>query len=184
MGKLIVTMFVSLDGVVEEPHKWSLKYWHDDIAKFKNDELFGSDESFKSDALLLGRITYEGFAAAWPGRQGTSEYADLFNAMPKFVASKTLRDPQWSNTTVLGPDTVAEVEKLKHEHQLLVFGSVELVNSLMPHNLIDEYRLLTYPIVLGTGKRFFLDGTKAKLKLAEARQTGPDVVLTRYEPVK
>lgn len=182
MSKLTVTMFVSLDSVVEEPHKWSLKYWNDEISKFKNDELFSSDEQFKSDALLLGRVTYEGFAAAWPGRKGSNPYSDLFNEMPKFVASKTLRDPEWSNSTVLGPDTVAEVSKLKHDHNLLVFGSIQLVNSLMPHGLIDEYRLLTYPLVLGSGKRFFLDGSKAALNLIETRPMGSGVVLSRYEP--
>ena len=175
MRRVIVTMFVSLDGVTEAPEKWSLRFWNDEIAKFKHDELFAVD------ALLLGRATYQGFAAAWPSRKG--DYADRINGLPKFVASTTLANVEWNNSRLIRENVAAEVVKLKEEpgQDILVFGSTALVNSLMQHGLVDEIRMLVYPVVLGSGKRLFKDGSQATLKLAEAKALGSDVVLLRYE---
>jgi dihydrofolate reductase len=175
MKPIIVTAFVSLDGVGESPEKWSLKFWNDEIAKFKNDELFAAD------ALLLGRVTYEGFAASWPLREGDA-YTDRMNSMPKFVVSSTLQSANWNNSTLIRSDTVTEIAKLKQQQTLLVFGSMTLVQTLMQHGLADEYRLLVYPIVLGGGKRVFKDGSSATLKRTEVKPHGPEVVLLRYRP--
>ena len=175
MRRVIVTMFVSLDGVTEAPERWSLRFWNDEIAKFKHDELFAAD------ALLLGRATYQGFAAAWPSRKG--DYADRINGLPKFVASTTLANVEWNNSRLIRESVAAEVVKLKEEpgQDILVFGSTALVNSLMQHGLVDEIRMLVYPVVLGNGKRLFKDGSQATLKLAESKALSPDVVLLRYE---
>ena len=175
MSTIIVTAFMSLDGVAEAPEKWSSKFWNDEIAAFKSDELF------TVDALLLGRVTYEGFAASWPSRKGDA-YSDRMNSMPKFVVSTTLKAANWNNSTVIGSNMAAEVAKLKERQTLLVFGSMTLVQALMQHALVDEYRLLVYPVVLGSGKRLFRDGSSATLKRAEVKPHGSDVVLLRYRP--
>jgi len=172
---IIVTTFVSLDGVAEAPEKWSLKFWNDEIAKFKNDELFGVD------ALLLGRVTYEGFAASWPSRKGDA-YSDRMNGMPKFVVSSTLNTVNWNNSTLIGRDAAVEIAKLKQQQTLLVFGSMTLVRMLMQHGLVDEYRLLVYPVAIGSGQRLFKDGSRTTLKRVEVKPYGSDVVLLRYRP--
>lgn len=179
MRNVIVSMFVSLDGVTEAPEKWSLKFWSDDIAKFKHDELFAAD------ALLLGRVTFEVFAASWPSRTD-DEYADRMNSIRKVVVSTTLAPPAWNNSTLIKADVASEVSKLKQQggKDILVFGSTTLLSTLMQHNLVDEYRLLVYPIVLGNGKRLFKDGSAAKLKLAGAKALGSDAVLLSYAPVE
>jgi dihydrofolate reductase len=179
MRNVIVSMFVSLDGVTEAPEKWSLKFWNDDIAKFKHDELFAAD------ALLLGRVTFEVFAASWPSRTD-DEYADRMNSIRKVVASTTLEPPEWNNSTLIKADVASEVSKLKQQggRDILVFGSTSLLSTLMEHDLVDEYRLLVYPIVLGKGKRLFKDGSAAKLKFAGAKALGSDAVLLSYAPVK
>ncbi len=133
------------------------------------------------DALLLGRVTYEGFASSWPSRKGDA-YSDRMNSMPKYVVSTTLNAAKWSNSTPIRSDAAAEIAKLKQQQALLVFGSMTLVQTLMQHGLVDEYRLLLYPLVLGSGKRLFKDGSNAQLKLAEAKLHGSDVVLLRYRP--
>jgi dihydrofolate reductase len=133
------------------------------------------------DALLLGRVTYEGFASSWPSRKGNA-YSDRMNSMPKFVVSSTLQAASWNNSTLIRSDAVAEIARLKQQQSLLVFGSMTLVQTLMQHGLADEYRLLVYPIVLGGGKRLFKDGSNAQLKLADAKRHGSDVVLLRYTP--
>jgi dihydrofolate reductase len=173
MKTIIVTTFISLDGVAEAPEKWSLKFWNDEISTFKNDELFAVD------ALLLGRVTYEGFAASWPSRKGDA-YSDRMNNMPKFVVSTTLNAVNWNNSRLIGSDAPAEIAKLKQQQTLLVFGSMTLVETLTQHGLVDEYRLLVYPVVLGTGKRLFKDGCSATLKRAEVKPHGSDVILLRY----
>ena len=173
MKTIIVTTFVSLDGVAEAPEKWSLKYWNDEISKFKSDELFAVD------ALLLGRVTYEGFAASWPSRKGDA-YSDRMNSMPKFVVSTTLKDVHWNNSRLIGADAPAELAKLKQQQTLLVFGSMTLVETLTQHGLVDEYRLLVYPVILGTGKRLFKDGSSVTLKRGEVKPYGSDAVLLRY----
>ena len=178
MRKVIVTMFVTLDGVMEAPEKWVFPFWNDDIAKFKHDELFATDTH------LLGRVTYETFAAAWPSRKDDAGFADRMNSLPKFVVSTTLGKAEWNNSTIIKSKVADAVLALKKEagQNILVAGSATLVESLMQHGLVDEYRLLTFPIVLGSGKRLFAQGSKASLTLVEARSFGSGVVLLRYQP--
>ena len=171
-------MFVSLDGVVESPEKWSFPFWNDEIGKFKQ------NETFASDALLLGRVTYEGFAAAWPGRKDPEGFADRFNSMPKYVASTTLKKLGWNNSHLIRGDVPREVAKLKRGpgQDIVIHGSPGLVRSLMPHSLIDEYRLLVYPIVLGKGRRLFDEGSAANLRLSESQVFDTGVVKLIYRP--
>lgn len=176
MSRLVATLFISLDGVVESPDKWSFPYWNEEISKFKH------EETFASDALLLGRVTYEGFGAAWPGRKDPEGFADRFNSMPKHVASRTLKKLEWNNSHLLEGDLAAEVSKLKQQpgQDIVIHGSPGLVRSLMPHDLIDEYRLLVYPLVLGHGKRLFDETSQASLKLVESKAFGTGVVKLVY----
>ncbi len=177
MRKIVVSMFVTLDGVMEAPNKWSFDYWNEDAAKFKFDELFASD------ALLLGRVTYQGFAAAWPSMKDEAGFADRMNNLPKFVVSRTLQTVEWNNSTLIKNNVVEEITKLKQQpgQDILIGGSGQLIHTLMQHNLIDVYRLLVYPIVLGSGKRLFSEGASASLKLIEARTFG-QVQAFIYEP--
>jgi dihydrofolate reductase len=177
MGKVIVSQFVTLDGVIDSPHKWSFPYWTDTISDLKRDELFAAD------ALLLGRVTYEGFASAWPERKGSNAYADRINDMPKYVASQTIQSASWSGTTVLS-DTIAEVRALKAkvERDIVVFGSNQLAVSLLAAGLIDEVRVLSYPTVRGDGLRLF-QGGDARLELIESRAMANGVCFLRYKPV-
>lgn len=187
MGKVIVSQFISIDGVVEDPggsenHErggWAFKFDRGPEGdKFKLDEVMGAE------ALLLGRVTYEGFAAAWPSREG--DFADKFNSMPKHVASSTLRDPGWNNTTVIDSDVPGAVSALKDEldGEILVNGSVQLVQDLLEHNLIDEYRLMVFPTVLGKGKRLFSETSAASsLRLVETKPAGETVILV-LEPAR
>jgi dihydrofolate reductase len=178
MRKVVVSMFMTLDGVTEAPHEWSFPFWTDEIGKFKHAELFASD------ALLLGRVTYQGFAAAWPSRTDEQGYADRINSLPKYVVSTTLEKPEWNNSTLIKANVAEAIAKLKQRpgQDIVIHGSNTLVRALMPHHLIDEYRLLVYPIVLGSGKRLFRDGSKATLKLVETKTFGSGVVLLRYQP--
>src|SRR5437773_11686114 len=178
MSRLAATLFMSLDGVVESPEKWSFPYWNDEIGKFKH------EETFSSDALLLGRVTYEGFAAAWPSRKDPEGFADRFNSMPKCVASRTLKKLEWNNSHLVTGDLSAEVSKLKQQpgKDIVIHGSPGLIRSLLPHDLIDEYRLLVYPLVLGSGKRLFDEGSAANLKLAESAAFDTGVVKLIYRP--
>ena len=173
---LAATLFMTLDGVVEAPDKWSFPFWSEETGKFKLDELRATD------ALLLGRVTYEGFAAAWPGRKDEEGFADRFNSMPKYVASKTLKRLEWNNSYLIKGDLAAEVSKLKQQpgHDIVIHGSPTLIRSLLPHDLIDEYRLLVYPIVLGRGKRLFDEASQANLKLAESETFSKGVVKLVY----
>ncbi len=176
MSRLAATLFMSLDGVVESPEKWSFPYWNDEIGKFKH------EETFSSDALLLGRMTYEGFAAAWPSRKDPEGFADRFNSMPKHVASRTLKKLEWNNSHLVKGDLAAEVSKLKQQpgKDIVIHGSPGLIRSLMPHELIDEYRLLVYPLVLGHGKRLFDETSQANLKLVESKTYDTGVVKLVY----
>jgi dihydrofolate reductase len=178
MRKVVVSMFMTLDGVIEAPHEWSFPFWTDEIGEFKHAELFASD------ALLLGRVTYQGFAAAWPSRTDEQGYADRINSLPKYVVSTTLEKPEWNNSTLIKANVAEAIAKLKQQpgQDIVIHGSNTLVRALMPHHLIDEYRLLVYPIVLGSGKRLFRDGSKATLKLVETKTFGSGVVLLRYQP--
>ena len=178
--KIVVTEFLTVDGVMEAPNKWSFPYWTDETAKFKLDELFASE------VQLLGRVTYEGFASAWPSRTDEAGFAERMNSMPKYVVSTTLKKAEWNNSHILKTNVAEEVTKLKQESggDILVAGSATLIRFLMEHDLVDEYRLLTYPILVGKGKRLFTDGTAASLKLTESKPMGSGVVLLRYEPVR
>lgn len=176
MRRLVVTEFMSLDGVVEDP-SWTFEYWNDEIAQFKG------EETAASDALLLGRVTYEGFAAAWP--ESDDEGADYFNNVRKHVVSETLEGPlEWNNSTLIKGDLVEEITDLKRQDgkDITVHGSAGLVQTLMRNGLVDRYRLLVYPLVVGEGKRLFEGGIPATLKLVEARSFGPGVVALVYEP--
>ena len=177
--KLIVTEFMALDGVVEAPNEWSFPYWTDQTGKFKFDELSAAD------VQLLGRVTYEGFASAWPTMKDTGDFGVKMNGMPKYVVSTMLKKAEWNNSTIIKTNVAEEVTKLKKQSggDILVAGSMTLIRTLMEHDLVDEYRLLTYPIVLGKGKRLFTDGVATSLKLTESRPMGATgVVLLRYEP--
>jgi dihydrofolate reductase len=177
MRRVVVSEFVTLDGVMEDP-RWTFQFAGDHM-KTKSEELFASD------ALLLGRVTYEGFAAAWPTmKMEPMDYADRMNGIRKYVVSTTLKEAKWNGSSVIREDVAEEVARLKTEGQghLLVYGSCELVNFLAMHDLVDEYRLLVYPLVLGKGKRLFKDGTAVpSLKLREAKMFDAGVALLRYE---
>ena len=176
MRKVVVTEFMALDGVMEDPG-WTFKYWNDEIAKFKG------EESSASDALLLGRVTYEGFAAAWP--ESKDEGADYFNSVRKYVVSKTLEEPlEWNNSTLIKDNIVEEIINLKEQdgNDITVHGSATLVQTLMRHDLVDRYRLLLYPVVVGKGKRLFREGIPATLKLLGSQLFSSGVVALVYEP--
>ena len=182
MGKIVVTQFVSIDGVIEDPggsESWDRGGWAFEYERGPEGDKFKLDEVMGADALLLGRVTYEGFAEAWPSREG--EFADKFNNMPKYVVSTTLTDPEWNNTHVIGVDDVAGLDG-----QILVNGSVKLVNALLDAGLVDELRLMLFPLVLGKGKRLFADGIgKAPLALSDLRPVGDDgVSVAVYFPKK
>jgi dihydrofolate reductase len=190
MGKLVVTEFITLDGIIEDPGGaegtpqggWSFRHPAPEGQQFKGEELE------HADAQLLGRVTYEGFAAAWPAMEESGgEFAKKMNAMPKFVVSATLTEPAWANTTVISGDLAAEVARIKERYQgdILVAGSATLVQALAGLGLVDEYRLMVHPVVLGRGKRLFGEGNAGTaLELAESRKAGPDVLLLIYRPAK
>jgi dihydrofolate reductase len=187
MGKIVVTEFISIDGVIEDPGgAEDFKYggWSFEFERGEDGDKFKLDETMDSAALLLGRKTYEGFADAWPSREG--EFADKFNEMPKYVVSSTLTEPEWSNSTVIGADLPAEVATLKERHDgpIVVHGSARLVGGLAADDLVDEYHLMVFPTVLGNGKRLFEDAAEpARLRLVDVTQVGPDgVVVLTYRP--
>ena len=184
MGKIAVTEFVSLDGVMEDPGgAEDFKYggWTFQIDRGEEGDRFKLDETMAADALLLGRRTYEGFAAAWPEREG--EFADKFNNMPKYVVSSTMESADWSNSTVLKGDLAEEVAKVRDAHEeVQVPGSRQLVQGLLEADLVDELRLMVFPVVLGAGKRLFGETSDKKgLKLRESRTVGNGVAILIYE---
>ncbi|ANU09464.1 pyrimidine reductase [Planococcus antarcticus DSM 14505] len=176
MGKIIVAMYLTLDGVMEEP-SWTAPYWDDEIAKFQLNLLF------RSDALLLGRVTYEGFAAAWPSAEDQEGFANRMNQLPKYVASTTLKRTEW-NARLITSNVAQEVAKLKKTGQrLLVYGSAELIETLLKHDLIDEMHLMTFPLILGEGKRLFKENADQKMfNLKEIRSTDAGVLIASYTP--
>jgi dihydrofolate reductase len=180
MGKLAVTEFVSVDGVFEDPggaEGYEHGGWTFEYDRGENGNAFKLDELLEAKVHLLGRVTYEGFAAAWPSRDGP--YADRLNSDPKVVVSTTLENPTWNNTTVISTDVVEGISRLKDETEgvILVAGSGTLVRTLLSADLVDELRLMVFPTVLGRGKRLFPDGIdRLKLGLAESRPLGPDGV--------
>ena len=185
MGKVVVSQFISVDGVVEDPggsEDFERGGWAFKFDRGAEGDKFKLDEVMASEALLLGRVTYEGFAAAWPSRGG--EFADKFNNMPKYVASTTLKDPEWNNSTVLDGDVAEAVAKLKQEIEgdILVNGSVQLVHTLIEHGLVDELRLMVFPTVLGAGKRLFGETSAAAgLRLVESKPAGETLIMI-YQP--
>ncbi len=187
MGKIVVTEFVSLDGVIEDPgggEDFEHGGWSFEFDRGEDGDRFKLDETMASAALLLGRVTYEGFADAWPSREG--EFADKFNQMPKYVVSSTLADPEWANSTVIAPDDLAtEVTKLRElDGDVVVHGSARLAQALIEGDLVDELRLIVFPVVLGKGKRLFgPTGDKKTLRLVSSTEVGGDgVTIQVYEP--
>ena len=191
MRRVIVSEFVSLDGVIEDPgggEEFDRGGWAFQAERGPEGDKFKFDELAAADALLLGRVTYEGFAAAWPQmEEQTGEYGAWMNGYPKHVASRTLQEPlEWNNSTLIEGDVADGVAWLKQQDgkDILVFGSGELARTLMEHDLIDEYRLMVHPVVVGKGKRLFGDvGETKALKLVDTRQVGPDgVLILTYRP--
>src|SRR5882762_11070156 len=186
MGRIVITEFVSLDGVMEAPgggEDYEHAGWTFEIDRGAEGDKFKLDETFASEALLLGRVTYEGFAAALPSVE--NEFADKFNSMPKYVVSSTLETAEWNNSTVLSGDVVEEVSKLKQEQDgdIVVHGSARLVQTLIEHDLVDELRLMVFPVVLGSGKRLFGDTSDGKpLRLVDSKVVGDGVAILIYKP--
>ncbi len=175
--KVVASTYITLDGYIDEPGRWSFPFWSEEAAQFKARELSASD------ALLLGRITYEGFAAAWPTMEGTGDFGEKMNAMPKHVASRTLTRADW-NATIIEGDVADAVRRLKAEDggDLLIGGSGQLVDFLTWHDLIDEYRLMVYPIVLGTGtKRLFTTVQNRSFSLVDTLSLPKGVVVLTYQ---
>jgi dihydrofolate reductase len=187
MGRVVVTEFVSLDGVMEDPggsEDFEHGGWSFEFNRGEEGDKFKLDEALDAEALLLGRVTYEGFAEAWPSRDG--EFADKFNNMPKYVVSSTLEDPEWSNSTVVKGDVAEEVAKLKQEldGDMVVHGSAQLTQTLIEQDLVDELRLMVFPVVLGSGKRIFGDTSDKKpLRLTDSKTVGDGVSILIYELV-
>jgi dihydrofolate reductase len=158
MGKIVITEFVSLDGVIQDPggvEGFERGGWAFEVDRGEAGDNYKLDETVNTEAVLLGRKTYEVFAASWPSRSG--EFADRFNSLPKYVVSSTLEHPEWSNSTVLDGDVLDAVSRLKRQldGDIVVHGSVQLAQTLFEHDLVDEFRLMVYPVVLGTGDRLF-----------------------------
>lgn len=181
MRKIVVTEFISLDGVTENP-SWTFPYWNDEIAAFKE------AEKNSSDALLLGRVTYEGFAASWPKMSPEKDpFAPYMNNVRKYVASRTLKEPlEWNNSVLIGGNLVEEVHKLRQQggQDIAVHGSARLAQTLMQHDLVDSLRLLVYPVVVGKGQRLFKEGAAATCKLVESQAFRSGVVAMIYEPAR
>jgi dihydrofolate reductase len=185
MGRIVVTEFVSLDGVMEDPggaENFEHGGWTFKFDRGAEGDKFKLDETLDAEAQLLGRVTYEGFAAAWPSMQG--EFADKFNEMPKYVVSSSLKDPQWNNSTVLAGEVVEEVSKLREAAggDILVAGSARLVQTLIEHDLVDELRLMVFPVVLGKGKRLFGETSdKKRFRLADSKTVGEGISILTYK---
>jgi dihydrofolate reductase len=190
MGKLVVTEFITLDGVIEDPGGseggpnagWTAGFPTDQGMQFKFEELQAAD------VQLLGRITYQGFAAAWPAMEAaTGDFGKKMNEMPKVVVSTTLTEATWRNTTIVSTDVIAAVQDLKQRYagDVLVAGSAKLAEFLRVNDLVDEYRLMVHPIILGQGKRLFTDpSVVTRLQLVESRAAGPDVPLLIFRPAR
>jgi dihydrofolate reductase len=188
MGKVVVTEFITLDGVIQDPGgtgEMERGGWSFDYDRGEEGDKFKLDELMASDAQLLGRITYEGFAEAWPTMEDEQGFADKMNSMPKHVVSTTIKDPSWDNTTVISEDVPDQVAKLKDQYEgdILIAGSAKLIQTLVENDLVDEWRLMFFPEVLGEGKRLFDGGLpRRKLKLTDDRALGPDGIrLLTYE---
>ncbi len=178
--RLVATEYLSLDGVFEEPGLWSGPWFNDEAARFKDEELQATD------ALLLGRKTYEGFAAAWPTMPDTGEFGVKMNSMPKYVVSSTLDKLEWSGSRLLEGNVAEAVRRLKQEpgQDLLLSGSGQLFNALKDENLIDLYRFMVHPVVLGKGPRLFADGTERTLELTLSKSFASGIVILEYVPAE
>lgn len=178
--RLVATEYVTLDGVFEEPGHWSFPYFNEEAATYKSNELEASD------ALLLGRKTYEGFAKAWPTMEGTGEFGVKMNTMPKFVVTSTLNKLEWSGSIQIKGNVTDEIRKLKSRpgNDLLLSGSAQLFNSMMEAGLIDLYRLMVHPIVFGNGKRLFNETSQQKLELVDTKQFATGIVTLEYVPAQ
>jgi dihydrofolate reductase len=190
MGKIVVTEFVSLDGVMEDPggaEGFKHGGWTFEFDQGDEGNQFKLNETLEAEALLLGRVTYEGFAAAWPSMEDPVGFADKMNSMPKYVVSSTLENPEWNNSTVLKGDLAEEVGTLKQEIDgvILVGGSAQLAQSLIELDLVDEVRLMVFPVVLGSGKRLFGEASdKRTLRLADSKTVGDGIVILTLERVQ
>jgi dihydrofolate reductase len=188
MGKLVISENVSIDGVIEDPagvEGFRLGGWFFETDRGEDGEGFTLDKTLGTEALLLGRRSYEFFAATWPARGG--ELADKLNSMPKYVVSSTLEDPDWNNSTVLRGDAVDDVAKLKQElnGEIDVLASPQLARTLIEHDLVDELRLMVYPVVLGAGARLFGKTTDKKpMRLVDTRNVGAGIAILTYESVR
>ena len=190
MGKVVVSQFITVDGVVQDPggaekDEFDRGGWAFEFDRGPEGDKFKMDELMAADALLLGRKTYDGFAAAWPERTDDAGFADKFNGMHKYVASTTLKDPEWNNSHVLGPDLASEVARVKGEHDgdLLVNGSVTLVHALAAEGLVDQWNLMVFPLILGKGLKLFPDGgPKVPLELQQTQSAGDGVQILIYTP--
>lgn len=187
MGKVIATEFVTLDGVMEAPGGedslgtlggWSFRFWNDEAAQYKYDELFAAG------ALLLGRVTYQIFAASWPTIKDDKGFADRMNSLPKYVVSTSLDRAEWNNSTLIKGNVPDEIARVKQQpgQDILLTGSADLVNALRQHGLIDEYRLMVFPVILGRGKKLFQDGGTTSLKLVDRRIFSTGVCVLTYHP--
>jgi dihydrofolate reductase len=189
MSRLIVTEFLSADGVMEDPggaEGYEHGGWALQIDRGPEGNQFKLDETLAAAAMLLGRRTYEGFAAAWPSRTDDLGFADKINSMPKYVVSSTLTDPEWTNTIVVGTDLPEAVAQAKErtDGDILVAGSAQLVQGLAAHDLVDEYRLMVFPVLLGRGKRLFGESPRRDLRLTEHRVVGSGVAILTYAPAR
>jgi dihydrofolate reductase len=187
MGKIVVTEFVSLDGVMEDPggsEAYEHGGWSFAFDRGSDGDKFKYDELMEAEAQLLGRVTYEGFAAAWPAMEDAGGFAKTMNSMPKYVFSSTLGEAEWENTTVLSGDFAEQIGKLKDEVEgvILVAGSAQLAQGLIEHDLLDELRLMVFPVVLGRGKRVFNeDSGKTTLRLKDSKTVGEGIAVLTYE---
>ncbi|MCL4263353.1 MAG: dihydrofolate reductase family protein [Anaerolineae bacterium] len=178
MRKVIVSTMVTLDGVKENPHHWSFDYWSDEISQYAYTQLFAAD------ALVMGRVTYEGFAEAWSARAGADEFADRMNSLPKYVASRTASRPLEWNASLIQGEAPAAIAQLKQQpgQDILQYGFGELTHAMIQHRLVDEIRLLVYPVAVGSGGRIFDGLEKTTLKLLETRHFNSGVVALHYQP--
>jgi dihydrofolate reductase len=188
MGKVVVTEFITIDGVIQDPGgsgEYDRGGWSFEYSRGEEGDQFKLDELNASDAQLLGRITYQGFAEAWPTMEDEVGFAEKMNSMPKYVVSTTITDPEWENTTVISGNVPEEVAKLKDQYDgdILIAGSAKLIQTLVENDLVDQWRLMVFPRILGEGKRLFDSGLPVrKLKLTGDRELGPDGIrLLTYE---
>jgi dihydrofolate reductase len=187
MGKIVVSEFVSLDGVMQAPgggEDYEHAGWTFQIPRGKEGDKFKLDETLDAEVLLLGRVTYDGFAAAWPQMQDMGDFGEKMNGMPKYVVSSTLERADWNNSTVLSGDFAEEIAKLKRDVDgtILVAGSAQLVQALLEHDLVDELRLMVFPVVLGSGKRLFgPKSDKQRLRLTDSKIVGEGIAILIYE---